>query len=77
MLASPSSSTHGASPDLDDLLPRLRASSAPERNAAFAELSMKEIAEALELTVPNVKTRLHRARLAVREELDAYLAGRE
>ncbi len=45
--------------------------------ADYQELSMKEIAEALDLTVPNVKTRLHRARLAVREQLAAYLAGRD
>ena len=45
--------------------------------ADYEELSMKEIADALELTVPNVKTRLHRARLAVRERLATYLAGRE
>ena len=45
--------------------------------ADYQELSMKEIAEALDLTVPNVKTRLHRARLAVRESLSEYLAGRD
>ena len=31
--------------------------------------SMAEVAEVLELTVPNVKTRLHRARLALRKRL--------
>jgi len=35
------------------------------------EMSMREIADALEISVPNVKTRLHRARLAVRAALDA------
>jgi RNA polymerase sigma-70 factor (ECF subfamily) len=35
------------------------------------ELSMLEIAQALEISVPNVKTRLHRARLAVRAALEA------
>lgn len=45
--------------------------------ADYQKLSMKDIAEALELTVPNVKTRLHRARLRVRADLARYLAGRE
>ncbi len=45
--------------------------------ADYQHLSMREIAEALDLTVANVKTRLHRARLAVRESLAAYLEGRE
>lgn len=44
--------------------------------ADYEHLSMLEIADALDLTVSNVKTRLHRARLAVREALDVYLAGR-
>ena len=44
--------------------------------ADYQHLSMQEIARALELTVPNVKTRLHRARLAVRATLQEYLAGR-
>lgn len=44
--------------------------------ADYQHLSMKEIADALDLTVSNVKTRLHRARLTVREELSEYLAGR-
>ncbi|MBW1881272.1 MAG: sigma-70 family RNA polymerase sigma factor [Deltaproteobacteria bacterium] len=35
--------------------------------------SMKEIAEILDLTIPNVKTRLHRARLKLREYLADYL----
>lgn len=45
--------------------------------ADYREMSMKEIAEALDLTVPNVKTRLHRARLAVRQQLGKYLAGED
>ncbi len=44
--------------------------------ADYQHLSMKEIADSLALTVSNVKTRLHRARLAVREDLSEYLAGR-
>ena len=44
--------------------------------ADFEHLGMKEIAEALELSVPAVKTRLHRARLAVRQALGDYLEGR-
>ncbi len=43
--------------------------------ADYQQLSMKQIADLLDLTVPNVKTRLHRARLAVRESLQEYLAG--
>ncbi len=43
--------------------------------ADYQQLSMKQIAELLDLTVPNVKTRLHRARLAVRESLADYLSG--
>lgn len=35
--------------------------------------SMKDIADALDLTVPNVKTRLHRARLKLRTALTPYL----
>ena len=42
----------------------------------YEHRSMREIAEDLELTIPAVKTRLHRARLALREELAAYLDGR-
>lgn len=37
--------------------------------------SMREVAELLDLSVPNVKTRLHRARLKLREYLADYLAG--
>jgi RNA polymerase sigma-70 factor, ECF subfamily len=43
--------------------------------ADYEDRSMQEIAQALDLTIPNVKTRLHRARLAVREALQRYLAG--
>ena len=35
-------------------------------------LSYEEIAEMMELSVPAVKSRLHRARLAHREEIDAF-----
>ncbi len=41
--------------------------------ADYQEMSMKEIAEILDISVPNVKTRLHRARLALREALDSYI----
>ena len=44
--------------------------------ADYEHLSMKEIGEITGLSVPAVKTRLHRARLAVREGLSDYLAGR-
>jgi RNA polymerase sigma-70 factor (ECF subfamily) len=40
------------------------------------ELSTEETAHVLEVTVDTVKTRLHRARLAVREKLDTYLRSR-
>ncbi len=43
--------------------------------ADFQHMSMKDIADTLDLTVPNVKTRLHRARLQVRAALRDYLAG--
>lgn len=43
--------------------------------ADYQELRMKEIADALDITIPNVKTRLHRARLQVRAQLHAYLSG--
>lgn len=43
--------------------------------ADFEHRSMREIADDLELTVPAVKTRLHRARLAVRDALGDYLQG--
>ncbi len=40
-------------------------------------LSHQEIAETLGLTVVNVKTRVHRARLFLRKQLDAHLSGSE
>jgi RNA polymerase sigma-70 factor, ECF subfamily len=45
--------------------------------ADYREMTMREISDALDLSVPNVKTRLHRARLTVRERLGAYLAGED
>lgn len=45
------------------------------RLADFEHRSMKGIAESLSLSVPAVKTRLHRARLSVREQLRPYLAA--
>ncbi len=45
--------------------------------ADYRELSMREVADTLGITIPNVKTRLHRARLRVRETLADYLAGRD
>ncbi len=39
-------------------------------------MSIEETARALNISVPNVKTRLHRARLALRASLSAYFAGR-
>jgi RNA polymerase sigma-70 factor (ECF subfamily) len=41
------------------------------------ELSTEETAGILEVRVEVVKTRLHRARLAVRQKLDEYLRGRD
>ena len=41
------------------------------------ELSTEETAQVLDLSIDVVKTRLHRARLAIRQELDAYLKTRE
>jgi RNA polymerase sigma-70 factor, ECF subfamily len=38
-------------------------------------LSYEEIAEAMGTTVPAVKSRLHRARLALREAIDAFYKG--
>lgn len=40
------------------------------------QLSTGETAEVLEVTEENVRTRLHRARLAVRKELDRYLQSK-
>lgn len=44
--------------------------------ADYREVSMKEIAALLDISVSNVKTRLHRARLSVREALASYLEGK-
>jgi RNA polymerase sigma-70 factor (ECF subfamily) len=41
------------------------------------ELSTEETAQLLDLSVDVIKTRLHRARLAIRQELDAYLKTKE
>jgi RNA polymerase sigma-70 factor (ECF subfamily) len=41
------------------------------------ELSTDETAQLLDLSVDAIKTRLHRARLAIRQELDGYLKTRE
>ena len=43
--------------------------------ADLQHMPMKQIAEALDLTVPNVKTRLHRARLKLRAHLADYIAA--
>ena len=43
--------------------------------ADYQHMTMQEIAESLDLSIPNVKTRLHRARMAVRATLQDYLAG--
>lgn len=45
--------------------------------ADYRCLSMEQVARTLDLSVPNAKSRLHRARLQVREALRDYLAGRE
>jgi RNA polymerase sigma-70 factor (ECF subfamily) len=37
------------------------------------QLSTKEVAEALEISEQNVKIRLHRARLFLRQELERYI----
>jgi RNA polymerase sigma-70 factor, ECF subfamily len=39
-------------------------------------LSVQETAEVLSISVPNVKTRLHRARLLLREKLSVYFKAR-
>ena len=41
------------------------------------DLSTDETAQVLDLSVDVIKTRLHRARLAIRQELDRYLKTRE
>jgi RNA polymerase sigma-70 factor (ECF subfamily) len=41
------------------------------------ELSTEEAAQILDLSADVIKTRLHRARLAIRQELDAYLKTME
>jgi len=41
------------------------------------ELSTEETAKALDLTIETVKTRLHRARLWLRERLSGYFASAE
>jgi RNA polymerase sigma-70 factor (ECF subfamily) len=41
------------------------------------ELSTDEAAQVLDLSADAIKTRLHRARLAIRQELDAYLKTKE
>lgn len=38
-------------------------------------LSVQETSDVLGISVPNVKTRLHRARMALRENLSAYFKG--
>ncbi len=43
----------------------------------FDGLSYDEMASALETTVPAIKSRLHRARLALRQDLAQYFEGRE
>jgi RNA polymerase sigma-70 factor (ECF subfamily) len=53
----------------------------PELRAVFLlrdveEMSNQEVAEAIDLTVPAVKSRLHRARLFLRERLNQHYAGR-
>lgn len=41
----------------------------------FEGLDYKQVAEALELSVPATKSLLHRARMALKELLEAYVAG--
>ena len=41
------------------------------------ELSTQETAQILDVSVDSVKTRLHRARLAVRKKLDAYFQAHD
>jgi RNA polymerase sigma-70 factor, ECF subfamily len=40
------------------------------------EMSNAEVAEALDLSVPAVKSRLHRARLSLRDRLNRYFADK-
>lgn len=40
-------------------------------------LSTEETAEALGLSIPTVKTRLHRARMALREAIGTHFGGGE
>jgi RNA polymerase sigma-70 factor, ECF subfamily len=40
------------------------------------ELTTEEAAEVLEISADSVKTRLHRGRLALRQEMDRYLQGK-
>jgi RNA polymerase sigma-70 factor, ECF subfamily len=40
------------------------------------ELTTEEAAEILEISPDSVKTRLHRGRLALRQEMDGYLRGK-
>jgi len=40
-------------------------------------LSYEELAETLEISLPAVKSRLHRAKLALKERLEAYMRGAE
>jgi RNA polymerase sigma-70 factor (ECF subfamily) len=39
------------------------------------ELSTEETADVLDISVEAVKTRLHRARLSVRQKLEEYMKG--
>lgn len=43
--------------------------------ADVEQMSMEEVAQVLEITVANVKSRLHRARLALRQRLADELLG--
>lgn len=45
------------------------------RLADVEGMAMQEIADVLEISVPNVKTRLHRARLALRDRLADFQGG--
>lgn len=41
----------------------------------FQGLSYEELAEVLDISLPAVKSRLHRAKLALKEQLSAYMRG--